>query len=171
MREWVCNLQLLLFLASAVILRSESRGSHAHISLSPIRDSPKLEGQVPVFTVYPTGTGWSSYNPRHWFPFSSPPTTRRATVEVFDPASTRAQPLYSGLLKAQTGSPYIASARTQQRTPSPTILLVLCTFCCRHVLWLPWKCRYRAIAYRQTSSLFLKFRFWAYISQYFSIPI
>jgi hypothetical protein len=27
--------------------------------------------------------------PRHWVPFSSPPTTRRATVEVFDPASTR----------------------------------------------------------------------------------
>jgi hypothetical protein len=28
------------------------------------------------------------YTPRHWVPFSSPPTTRRATVEVFDPAST-----------------------------------------------------------------------------------
>jgi hypothetical protein len=27
--------------------------------------------------------------PRHWVTFSSPPTTRRATVEVFDPASTR----------------------------------------------------------------------------------
>jgi hypothetical protein len=38
--------------------------------------------------VYPPGTGWSSYIPRHWVPFSSPPTTRRATVEVFDPTST-----------------------------------------------------------------------------------
>jgi hypothetical protein len=39
--------------------------------------------------LYPPGTGWPSYNPRHWVPFSSPPTTRRATVEVFDTASTR----------------------------------------------------------------------------------
>jgi hypothetical protein len=39
--------------------------------------------------LYPPGTGWTSYTPRDRFPFSSPPTTRRATVEVFDPASTR----------------------------------------------------------------------------------
>jgi hypothetical protein len=39
--------------------------------------------------LHPPGTGWPSYTPRHWVPFSSPPTTRRATVEVFDPASTR----------------------------------------------------------------------------------
>jgi hypothetical protein len=36
--------------------------------------------------LYPPGTGWPSYTPRHWVPFSSPPTTRRATVEVFEPA-------------------------------------------------------------------------------------
>jgi hypothetical protein len=48
-RGWVCRLQLLLGLASAVILRSESRGTHDHILLSQIRDSPSLEGQVPVF--------------------------------------------------------------------------------------------------------------------------
>jgi hypothetical protein len=47
-RGWVCRLQLLLDLASAVILRSESRGTHEHILLSQIRDSPNLEGQVPV---------------------------------------------------------------------------------------------------------------------------
>jgi hypothetical protein len=45
----VCRLQLLLALASAVILRSESRGTHDHILLSQIRDSANLEGQVPVF--------------------------------------------------------------------------------------------------------------------------
>jgi hypothetical protein len=48
-RGLVCRLQLLLGLASAVILRSESRGIHDHILLSQIRDSPNLEGQVPVF--------------------------------------------------------------------------------------------------------------------------
>jgi hypothetical protein len=47
--EGFCRLQLLLILASAVILGSESRGTHDHILLSQIRDSPDLEGQVPVF--------------------------------------------------------------------------------------------------------------------------
>jgi hypothetical protein len=35
--------------ASAVILRSKSRGTHGHILLSQIRDSPNLDGQVAVF--------------------------------------------------------------------------------------------------------------------------
>jgi hypothetical protein len=48
-RGWVCRLQLLLVLARAVILRSEFRRTHDHILLSQIRDSPNLEGQVPVF--------------------------------------------------------------------------------------------------------------------------
>jgi hypothetical protein len=48
-RGWVCHLQLLLDLASAVILRSESRGTHDHILLPQIRDSPNLEYQSPVF--------------------------------------------------------------------------------------------------------------------------
>jgi hypothetical protein len=36
-------------LASAVILMSESRGTHDHILLSQVRDSSNLEGQVPSF--------------------------------------------------------------------------------------------------------------------------
>jgi hypothetical protein len=48
-RGWVCRLQLLLALASAVILGSKSRGTGDHILLSQIRDSHNLEGQVPVF--------------------------------------------------------------------------------------------------------------------------
>jgi hypothetical protein len=35
--------------------------------------------------LYPPGRGWSSYNPRHWVPFSSPPTTLRATVTSTPP--------------------------------------------------------------------------------------
>jgi hypothetical protein len=38
---------LLLVLASAVILRSESRGTHDHILLSQIRDSPQPGGPDP----------------------------------------------------------------------------------------------------------------------------
>jgi hypothetical protein len=49
MKAWVCRLQFLLVLASAVILRSESRGIHDHILLIEIRDSSNLEGQVYVF--------------------------------------------------------------------------------------------------------------------------
>jgi hypothetical protein len=48
-RGWVCRLQLLRVLASAVILRSKFHRTHFHILLSQIRDSPNLEGQVPVF--------------------------------------------------------------------------------------------------------------------------
>jgi hypothetical protein len=48
-RRWVCRLQLLLVLASAVILRSDSRRILDHFLLSQIRYSPYLEGQVTVF--------------------------------------------------------------------------------------------------------------------------
>jgi hypothetical protein len=48
-RGWVCRLQLLLALASAVILGSESRGIHDRTLLSQIRDSSNLEGLVPIF--------------------------------------------------------------------------------------------------------------------------
>jgi hypothetical protein len=43
---------LLLVLASSFFLGSESRGTRDHILLSQIRDSPNLEGQVPVF-IFP----------------------------------------------------------------------------------------------------------------------
>jgi hypothetical protein len=64
MGGWVCRLQLLLVLVSTVILRSESRGTHDHILLSQIWDSPNLEGQVPVF-ISPRNRV-AGYTPRHW---------------------------------------------------------------------------------------------------------
>jgi hypothetical protein len=36
---------------------------------------------------YAPGRGWSSYTSRHWVPFSSPPASCRATVEVLEPTS------------------------------------------------------------------------------------
>jgi hypothetical protein len=60
-RGRVCRLQLQLALASPVIFGSESRRTGGHILLSQIWDSP----------------------------FRRLPTTRRVTVEVFDPVSTR----------------------------------------------------------------------------------
>jgi hypothetical protein len=58
--------------------------------LSQIQDSHNLEGQVPIFISRRNRVG--QLYPRDWVPFSSPPTTRRATVEVFEPASTRVWP-------------------------------------------------------------------------------
>jgi hypothetical protein len=117
-RRWFCCLQLLLVLASAVILGSESRGTHDHILRSQIRDSPTWRARSPY--LYPPGTGWPSYTPRHWVPFSSPPTTRRATVEVFEPASTRRNWIDSPLRPA-----YNSSARTAVEN---TFLFVVCWF-------------------------------------------
>jgi hypothetical protein len=48
-RGRACRLLLLLALAREVILQSNSRGTHDHILLSQIRDSPNLEVQVPLF--------------------------------------------------------------------------------------------------------------------------
>jgi hypothetical protein len=84
-----------------------------HILLSQIRDYPNLEGQVRVF-IYPR----SRVAPKHWVPFSSPPTTRGATVEVFEPASPRG----SLLTTCRCYSCYITFARP--RSENPALLLV-----------------------------------------------
>jgi hypothetical protein len=57
-RGRVCRLQLLLVLASAVVLRPESLWPHDHILLSQIRDSPNLEGQEQGGPVIRPGTGF-----------------------------------------------------------------------------------------------------------------
>jgi hypothetical protein len=86
MRERIYRLQLLLVLASAVILGSESRGTRDHILLSQIRDSPNLEGQVSVF-ISPRNRVAQLYpqTPCSIF-FSS--YDSQDTVEVFEPSCT-----------------------------------------------------------------------------------
>jgi hypothetical protein len=72
-RGWVCLLQLLLVLASAVILGPESSETNDRILLSQIRDYPNLVDQIPVFIstrnrvtqLYPQALGFlfvSSYS-------------------------------------------------------------------------------------------------------------
>jgi hypothetical protein len=63
-RGWVCRLQWLLVVAGAVILRSESRGTHDYILLSENRDSPTWRARSPY--LYPPGTEWPGYTPMHW---------------------------------------------------------------------------------------------------------
>jgi hypothetical protein len=83
---WVCILQLLLAVASAVIFGFESLGIYDHILLTQIRDSANLEGQVPVF-ISPRNRVAQLY-PQALGSLLSSPTTHRATVDAFEPAST-----------------------------------------------------------------------------------
>jgi hypothetical protein len=73
---------LLLVLASEV-----SQDSRPYFII-PILETP-LTWRARSPYLYPPGTGWPKYTPGHWVPFPSPLTTRRATVEVSYPASTR----------------------------------------------------------------------------------
>jgi hypothetical protein len=61
----------------------------------------------------PPVTGWPSYTSKHWVPFSSPPTTCRATVEVFEPTST-----VPSSQKARSKSRYIAWGDLRENTAS-----------------------------------------------------
>jgi hypothetical protein len=75
-----------------------------HILFSQIQDSPNLEGQVSEF-ISPRNRVAQLY-PRHGVPLSSPPTTLKTTVEVFDPTSIRL------LIHKAQQNPYVASAGT-----------------------------------------------------------
>jgi hypothetical protein len=65
--------------------------------------------------LYPPGTGWSSFTPRHFVPFSLSATTRRATVEVLKPASTRHIILFHMILTIFREFSYEALRTVQRR--------------------------------------------------------
>jgi hypothetical protein len=125
-RGRACLLYMLLALARAVFLRSESLGTLDHILLSQIWDFPfrrllrfaglrwrtvtvlflwgaHSDERTGLSFVYAAGPCQNSLSrvrvpwySRPYFtvsdlrlPFPSPPTIRRVTVEVFEPASTR----------------------------------------------------------------------------------
>jgi hypothetical protein len=83
---------LLFTIAAGPRQRSRSRAwvprdSRQYFTVSHSRLPPTWRTRYPYF--YPSWTGWPSYTPSHWVPFSSPSTTSRAAVEVLEPASTR----------------------------------------------------------------------------------
>jgi hypothetical protein len=92
MRGWVCRSQLLLVLARSVILSHSPVGLMTTFYCLRFEIPTTWRARSPY--SYPSRAGCPGYNPRHWVPFSSPPTTRRA-VEVFDPASTWDHPCTS----------------------------------------------------------------------------
>jgi hypothetical protein len=77
---------MLLVLASAIILGSESRGTHYHILLSQIREFPNLEGKVPAFISILQEQG-GPVTPEVGVSFSPSPAARRSTVDVFEQKS------------------------------------------------------------------------------------
>jgi hypothetical protein len=81
-RGRVCNLLLLLVLASAV-----PQDSRPYFIVPILETPPTWRARSPY--LYPPGTRYPRYTPGHWVRFPSPLTTLRATVEVFYPASTR----------------------------------------------------------------------------------
>jgi hypothetical protein len=82
-----------------------------------LETSPTRRARSPY--LYPSGTWWPSYTPRHWVPFSSPPTTRRTTVGVFEPASIR-----GSLNRSRSVESYSLGAGPQRTPPaSPLVLL------------------------------------------------
>jgi hypothetical protein len=90
-RGWVCRLQLLLALASSVILRSDSRGTHDHNLLSQIWHSRNLEGHIPVFISH-----------------------RNRVVELYPQALGPLSQGYGGIIRPRlhTCPPYNLMART-----------------------------------------------------------
>jgi hypothetical protein len=83
------------------------RDSWQYFTVSDLR-LPQPGGPGPRIYI-PPGSVWPSCTLRHWVAFSSPLATRRATVEVFEPAC----PLY------------IAPARIAQKTSSITACSVV----------------------------------------------
>jgi hypothetical protein len=81
-REGVCRLQLLLVSPAQSFSGLNPAGLMTTWYCLRFETPPTWRDRSPYF--YPPGTGWPNYTPRHWVPFSSPPTTRRATVEIFD---------------------------------------------------------------------------------------
>jgi hypothetical protein len=100
------HLQLLLVLASTVILWSESYRFHDHILLSQTRDSPNLEGQVLRFISPMTGF------PSHHLLLLARLQWRYSNL-----------PSQGGHMSLITSPCYVAQARTAQETS----LIIACS--------------------------------------------
>jgi hypothetical protein len=117
-RGWVCHLQLLLILASAIIPRSESRGTHDHILLSQIRDSSDLEDHVPVF-IFPRNSEARLYPQALGSLFI-------ASYDSYCHGGNIRRRLHTGVPAGNpNGPPFITSARNSEKTSLPTVPLSL----------------------------------------------
>jgi hypothetical protein len=76
-RGLVCRLKFLLVLAKAVISGPSPMGFMTVFYSYYLRFETSQTWKARYMYLYPPETGWPSYNPKRWVPFSSPPTTRR----------------------------------------------------------------------------------------------
>jgi hypothetical protein len=79
--------------------------------------------------LYPPETGWPSYTTRHWVPFSSSFTTRGATMEVFEPASTLAWWSCQSQSQSQSQSHIATDGQSWCRAPSGAHDQIFITVC------------------------------------------
>jgi hypothetical protein len=79
-RGWVCSLQW----NHSVFRVAQNPQTHFAVSSET---PPTRRTRSPYLSL--PGTGWPSYIPGHWVPLLLRLPNRRATVEVFYPASTR----------------------------------------------------------------------------------
>jgi hypothetical protein len=82
-RSWICHIQLLMGLA----ISGPNPAELMTIFYSLRFETPPTWRARSLY-LYPPRTRCSVYSPKHWLHFSSSPTARRATVEVFEPTWT-----------------------------------------------------------------------------------
>jgi hypothetical protein len=82
-----CSLQFLLASPAQSFSGPTPSGLATTFYYLKFETPPSCRARSPYLN--PPGTWWPGYTPRQWISFSLLPTTRRATVEVFDPAFTR----------------------------------------------------------------------------------
>jgi hypothetical protein len=94
--------------------------------------------------LYPPGIWWPSYTPRHWVPFRRLLWTRRATVEVFDPASTT-RPLTTWWILEE----WVITSRHEPRRKHSSSIVAFVSVAARTCL--PSPCPETAVVYRPIS--------------------
>jgi hypothetical protein len=77
-RGWFCRLWLLLVSPAQSFSGSSPAELMTTFYCLRFETPPTWRARSPY--LYPPGTGWPGYTPRHWVPFLSPPMTRRSTV-------------------------------------------------------------------------------------------
>jgi hypothetical protein len=90
-KGWGCRLQLLLVSPAQSFSGPSPAGLMTTFYCVRFETPPASRARSPY--LYPPGTGWPGYIARYWVPFLSPPTTRRATVELAQVKVTITLPL------------------------------------------------------------------------------
>jgi hypothetical protein len=103
-RGWVCRLQLLL--SSPAQSYSDPSPAGLMTIFYCLRFEIPPAWRIRSLYLYPPGTGWSGYTPRHWVPFSSP----RGWVSYI---TTDAQ-IYENSVRTSQETHYVSAAKSSR---------------------------------------------------------